>query len=136
MQFCIFRQLLPIKYSIAVNKTSLVMPIAVLLLVALWVLLVPTKLGARLLAAAAPFWAALLLAWLLAAYGATALAPVRQLPSVAHSLGLYAFGRRGPPLGPLLGMLLAAVALAGLQRSRLRPAAARCNVAKLLPKSF
>lgn len=97
-----------------------------LLLVALWVLLVPERLGTRLLAAAAPFWTALLLTWLLAAYGVTALAPVRQLPPVAHSIGLYAFGRRGPPLGPLLGMLLAAVALAGLERSRLRPAAARC----------
>lgn len=92
-----------------------------LLLVALWVLLMPSRVGQRLLAAAAPAWTALLLAWLLAAYAATALAPVRKLPPLAHAAGLYAFGKRGPPLGPLLGMLLAAVALAGLQRSRLRP---------------
>lgn len=68
----------------------LVMPCccpAVLLLAALWVLLTPTRLGARLLAFASPFWAALLLVWLLAAYGATALAPVRQLPPVGHADG-------------------------------------------------
>ena len=46
---------------------------------------------------------------------------VLHIMQVAHSLGLYAFGRHGPPLGPLLGMLLAAVALAALQRSRLKP---------------
>ena len=60
---------------------------AVLLLAALWVLLTPTRLGARLLAFASPFWAALLLVWLLAAYGATALAPVRQLPPVGCVFG-------------------------------------------------
>jgi hypothetical protein len=59
----------------------------VLLLAALWVLLTPTRLGARLLAFASPFWAALLLIWLLAAYGATALAPVRQLPPVGCVFG-------------------------------------------------
>ena len=89
-----------------------------LLLVALWVLLMPARLGQRPLAAAAPCWTALLLAWLLAAYLATAVAPVMRLPPLAHTLGLYAFGARGPPLGPLLGMMLAAVALVGLQRSR------------------
>ena len=57
-----------------------------MLLVALWVLLLPHGWGGRPFAAAAPTLTTLLLAWLLAAYGATALASVRSCSTLADEL--------------------------------------------------
>ena len=57
---------------------------AVWLAIGLWVLLVPASAGARPLARASPFAAALLLAWLLAAYTATSVAPVVRIPALAQ----------------------------------------------------
>ena len=57
---------------------------AVWLAVGLWVLLMPASVGARPLSRVAPFAAAFLLAWLLAAYAATSVAPVIGVPAVAQ----------------------------------------------------
>ena len=57
---------------------------AVWLAVGLWVLLMPASVGARPLARASPLAAAFLLAWLLAAYTATSVAPVVKVPALAQ----------------------------------------------------
>ncbi len=91
------------------------------LLVGLWVLLMPTAAGEAPFAVAAPALTVALAAWTAAAYCATAAAPVRALPPLAQSLGLYAAHGgdvRGAPIGPLLGLLAVTVAMAGLSRSR------------------
>ncbi len=54
------------------------------LAIGLWVLLMPASVGARPLARASPFAAAFLLAWLLAAYTATSVAPIVKVAALAQ----------------------------------------------------
>ena len=58
--------------------------VAVWLAVGLWVLLMPASIGARPLSRAAPYAAAFLLAWLLAAYAATTVATFVDVPDLAR----------------------------------------------------
>ena len=87
-------------------------------------LLMPTAAGEAPFAVSAPALTVALAAWTAAAYCATAAAPVRALPPLARSLGLYAArggDGRGAAVGPLLGLHAAMVAMAGLARSRRQP---------------
>ncbi|PNH02558.1 hypothetical protein TSOC_011455, partial [Tetrabaena socialis] len=104
----------------------------VLLLVGMWTLLAPGRRGAaglgqygrRLLLRCSPALTVLLLAWNLAVYVVTCLAASypQLLPPVLHSVGLFMYQAPPPVVLPLTGQLLAILAMAGLCRSRTRPA--------------
>lgn len=113
---------------LAVMTLILVIPQTIALaragFLALGLLALGSHRGARLLAHSARPLAATFAAWHLAAYAATAVAPLAAVPQLAAAAGLLAFVPPPPAALPLAAQLLVCVALAGLARGRWYPPAA------------